>query len=74
MTNIISRKELQGAEKYGSCCNCGKGTEEREIYKIEFQQDGYSKNCSSISLCWNCMMSLGNTIYEIHQNECVVEE
>lgn len=76
MVNIVSRKTLQGAEKYGSCCDCGKGTDEKEIYKIEFgrKNNQSSSGISSISICWDCLVNLGDMIYDMYQDECVTEE
>ncbi len=73
MVKIIPRKDLKGAEKFGSCVDCGKGTDEKEIYKIEFELDGLSGKRTSVSLCWDCLVSLGNIIYDMYQEECVDE-
>lgn len=73
MVKIIPRKDLKGAEKFGSCADCGKGTDEKEIYKIEFELDGLSGKRTSLSLCWDCLASLGNIIYDMYQEECVNE-
>lgn len=49
MVKILPRKDLMGAEKFGSCADCGEGTDAKEIYKIEFDSDGYGKNRTSVS-------------------------
>lgn len=71
MVKIISRKQLIGAEKFGSCADCGKGTDEKEIFKIEFDADGFGKNRTSLSMCWDCLINLGDMVYEMYQDECV---
>lgn len=71
MVKIIPRKDLMGDEKFGSCADCGEGTDAKEIYKIEFDADGYGKNRTSISLCWDCLIGLGNMVYDMYQEECV---
>lgn len=58
-------KELQGASKYGTCIECGKGTDEKEIIAISFE-DG-----RTIHLCENCArrtkQNLGLFLRYIHK-------
>lgn len=74
MVKIIPRKNLKGAEKFGSCADCGKGTDEKEIYKIGFELEGLAGKRTSVSICWDCLVSLGNIIYDMYQEECVTEK
>lgn len=60
MVTIKKRSESLGAEKFGSCVNCGCGTDEKEIYKLEFYD--LVNNKSSLSLCSECILILKETI------------
>lgn len=64
MIKLEKRKELQGADKYGSCVSCGK---ERDVYKVSF--DDLHNNKTSISLCYDCLVELGNIVYDEYQKE-----
>lgn len=70
MIKIKKRSELNGAEKYGSCANCGSGTDEKEIYKLEFEDN--HNNRISMSLCHDCMNGLGVLIYNIPKENNLV--
>ena len=56
MIKIMKKSELQGAAKFGNCVSCGKGTDETEIYKIEFEDLGTQS--ISIGLCLDCLAEL----------------
>lgn len=56
MITIKKRSELKGAEKFGSGASCGYRTDEREIFKLEFEDLSNSK--SSLSLCSECITKL----------------
>ena len=60
---IIIRKnsELQGAERFGNCSNCVKGSSEAELYSISFSYDGSSYN-TTIHLCKDCMLELSKAM------------
>lgn len=64
MIKLEKRKELQGAEKYGSCLACGK---EHNVYKASFEDLHNHK--TSISLCYVCLVEFGNMIYDEYQKE-----
>lgn len=64
MIKVEKRSTLQGAEKYGSCASCGK---ERDVYKVSFED--LHNNRTSISLCYECLVELGNIVYEEYQKE-----
>lgn len=56
--------ERMNDEEFIQCASCMKSTEETEIYKIEV---GKTKRQTSImKLCRDCLMDLGNQIYEIY--------
>lgn len=65
MIKVIKRSELQGAEKFGSCASCGCRTDEKEIYKVEFE-DAYN-NRTSLSLCYDCMSEFGNITQDVYE-------
>lgn len=58
MIKIMKKSKLQGAGKYGSCAACGKGSDEAEIYKIEFEN--LENHSTGISLCLDCLAELGD--------------
>lgn len=63
MINIKKKDKLVGAEKYGQCASCAKGSSEVELYQLSFCYDGSTKS-NSIDLCWDCMVEMANDIYE----------
>lgn len=63
MITIKKKNELKGAEKYGQCASCARGSRETELYQLSFSYDDSTK-CSSIDLCRDCMKELGNDICE----------
>lgn len=63
MINIKKKSELVGAERYGQCASCSKGSSEAELYQLSFCYDGSTKS-NSIDLCRDCMVRMGNDIYE----------
>lgn len=63
MIEIKKKSELRGAEKYGQCASCSKGSSETELYQISFS-DGSNKN-TSICLCADCLDGLGSMIYDV---------
>lgn len=68
MIDIKKKSELVGAEKYGQCASCAKGSSEAELYQLSFCYDGSTKS-NSIDLCWDCMVEMGNDIYEKYMSE-----
>ena len=61
MISIKKNSEFSGAEKYGQCASCSKGSSEAELYRISFTYDG-SKKTHSIDLCPECMKELETTM------------
>lgn len=61
MISIKKKSELTGAEKYGQCASCSKGSSETELYRISFTYDGSTKT-HSIDLCPECMKELETTM------------
>ena len=61
MISIKKNSEFSGAEKYGQCASCSKGSSEEELYRISFTYDGSTKT-HSIDLCPGCMKELETTI------------
>ena len=68
MIKIKKKSELIGAEKYGQCSSCAKGSSEAELYQLSFCYDGSTKS-NSIDLCWDCMVEMGNDIFEKYITE-----
>lgn len=56
--------ERMNDEEFIQCASCMKSTEEAEIYKIEVGKT--KRQTSIIKLCRECLMDLGNQIYEIY--------
>lgn len=63
MITIRKNSELQGAERFGNCSNCAKGSSETELYSISFSYDG-STHDTTIHLCDECMLELAKTVQE----------
>ena len=62
MIKIQDKSKLIGAEKYGQCANCSKGSSDVKLYQIKFSSEDYTKsNC--IDLCKDCLHILGDMIY-----------
>lgn len=61
MISIKKKSELMGAEKYGQCASCAKGSSEADLYQISFTYDGSTKS-TSIDLCSECMEEMKNMI------------
>lgn len=61
MISIKNKSELMGAEKYGQCASCAKGSSEADLYQISFTYDGSTKS-TSIDLCSECMEEMKNMI------------
>lgn len=62
---MVDVEKMDGKEEFIQCSSCLKSTEETDIYKIEV---GKTKHQTSIlKLCYECLMNLGNQIYEIYQ-------
>lgn len=57
-----------GAEKYGQCASCSKGSSEAELYRISFTYDGSTKT-SSVDLCSKCMEKMKNMIDNIKKSD-----
>ena len=63
---MVNIEKMNGEEEFIQCASCMKSTEETDIYKIEV---GKTKRQTSIlKLCHECLMDLGNQIYEIYQD------
>ena len=67
MINIKKNSEFSGAEKYGQCASCSKGTSEAELYRISFTYDGSTKT-TSVDLCPECMEELKMMIENINKS------
>lgn len=66
---VIKKKNgLIGAEKYGQCSSCAKGSSETELYQLSFSYEGSTK-INSIDLCWDCMWKMGSDIYEMYESK-----
>ena len=63
MISIKKKRELFGAEKYGQCNSCAKGSSETELYQISFSYENSTK-INSIDLCRECMIKMKNLIVE----------
>lgn len=61
MISIKRIVSFSGAEKYGQCASCSKGSSEAELYRISFTYDGSTKT-HSIDLCPECMEELETTM------------
>jgi hypothetical protein len=62
---MVNVGKMNDKEEFIQCSSCLKSTEETDIYKIEV---GKTKHQTSIlKLCHECLMDLGNQIYEIYQ-------
>lgn len=61
MISIKKKSELMGAEKYGQCASCAKGSSKADLYQISFTYDGSTKS-TSIDLCSECMEEMKNMI------------
>lgn len=68
MIEIKKKSELKGAEKYGDCNSCSKGSSETDLYQIEFHYDDSTKS-HVVNLCSDCMYKLGNMIYNVYQSK-----
>ena len=55
MVRIIHGTELEDTTEYGSCASCGK----QENFRIIFTDNS---NSSSVGLCKNCFLCLGNEL------------
>lgn len=62
---MVNVEKMDSKEEFIQCSSCLKSTEETDIYKIEV---GKTKHQTSIlKLCHECLMDLGNQIYEIYK-------
>ena len=61
---MVNIEKMNGKEEFIQCASCMKSTEETDIYKIEV---GKTK-CQTSILCHECLMDLGNQIYDIYQD------
>lgn len=66
MISIKKKGELMGAEKYGQCASCAKGSSEVELYQISFSYEGSTKS-NSIDLCVECMEEMKNMIEDVNE-------
>ena len=67
MISIKKKSELMGAEKYGQCASCAKGSSEADLYQISFTYDGSTKS-TSVDLCPECMEEMKNMIEGIKKS------
>lgn len=67
MISIKKKSELSGAEKYGQCASCAKGSLETELYQISFTYDGSTKS-TSMDLCPECLFTMKNRIEDIEES------
>lgn len=70
MISIKKNSEFSGAEKYGQCASCSKGSSETELYRISFTYDGSTKT-SSVDLCSECMEEMKNMIENIKKSDAL---
>lgn len=68
MIHIRLKSELLGAEKYGQCASCAKGSAETELYQISFSGEGSAK-ARSIDLCWDCLIGMGSDIFDLYESK-----
>lgn len=68
MISIKKNSEFSGAEKYGQCASCSKGSSETELYRISFTYDGSTKT-SSVDLCLECMKEMKNMMEDIKRSD-----
>lgn len=68
MISIKKNSEFSGAEKYGQCASCSKGSSDAELYRISFTYDGSTKT-HSIDLCPECMEEMKNMIEDIQKSD-----
>lgn len=54
MISVKKKSEFLGAEKYGQCASCAKGSSETELYQISFTYEGSTK-VTSFDMCTECM-------------------
>lgn len=64
MISTKKNSEFSGAEKYGQCASCSKGSSETELYRISFTYDRSTKT-HSVDLCPECMEEMKNTIDDV---------
>ena len=64
MISIKKNSQFSGAEKYGQCASCSKGSSETELYRISFTYDGSTKT-TSVDLCPECIKEMKNMIEEL---------
>ena len=64
MISIKKNSEVSGAEKYGQCASCSKGSSEEDLYRISFTYDGSTKT-TSVDLCPECIKEMKNMIEDI---------
>lgn len=63
---MVNIEKLNGNEEFVQCSSCLKNTEEIDIYKIEVGKTQYQT--SILKLCQECLLNLGNQIYEIYRD------
>lgn len=68
MISIKKKSELMGAEKYGQCASCAKGSSEADLYQISFTYEGSTK-ATSIDMCVECMEEMKNMIEDIEKSK-----
>jgi len=64
---MVNVEKLDGNEKFVQCSSCLKSTEETDVYIIEVGKT--KKQTTLLKLCRDCLMDLGNQIYEIYREE-----
>lgn len=62
---MVNIEKLNGNEEFIQCSSCLKSTEETDIYKIEIGKTKYQT--STLKLCQECLINLGNQICGIYR-------
>ena len=70
MITIKKKADLIGAEKYGQCASCSKGSSDAKLYQITFSYEDSTKS-NAIDLCEDCLFGLGDTIYNMYMESII---
>ncbi|MDY6280483.1 MAG: hypothetical protein SPL63_10235 [Roseburia faecis] len=63
---IVKLSTLQHAERFGTCAECGKNSDEAELYRIVTDtRAGSHTYHNSLCLCGDCMRTLLKQIKEV---------
>lgn len=56
---IVKLSTLQHAERFGTCAECGKGSDDGDLYRIITETKAGTRTFhNSLCLCGNCMHTL----------------